>query len=102
MLTKDQEPRTIIGYSSFFPDSPVKPDVVGASLEYCIRVAEILSQQYCILTCDQAIYDIALGLQSKKPQKYQKLILRMGGFHIAKNFLGKIAAFFILRVSRQC
>ena len=29
-----------------------------------------------------------LGLQKKKPQKYDKLVLRMGGSHIAQNFLG--------------
>jgi hypothetical protein len=38
----------------------------------------------------QAIYEIVLALKNKHPQKYENLIIRMGGFHIAQNFLGAI------------
>lgn len=47
-------------------------------------------QEYAIITCDQEIYEVVLGLQKKNKEKYPKLILRMGGFHIAQNFLGAI------------
>lgn len=47
-------------------------------------------QEFNISTCDQAIYEVVLGLQKMNPHKYAKLILRMGGFHIAQNFLKAI------------
>ncbi len=55
------------------------------------KVNAKLGNEFAVHTCDQAIYDIALGLKVKKPQKYAKLILRMGGFHLALNFMGAIA-----------
>lgn len=39
---------------------------------------------------DQAIYEVVQSLQKKNKEKYAKLILRMGGFHIAQDFLGAI------------
>ena len=81
---------TIIGYAQFTPMSPANPDVVQESVKYCMAVSEELGSEYCILTCDQAIYEIVLGLQTKDPEVYDKLILRMGGFHIAMNFMGAI------------
>lgn len=39
---------------------------------------------------DQAIYEVLLNLQKKNKEKYAKLILHMGGFHIAQNFLRAI------------
>ena len=94
LLIESKKPQTVIGYGPFFPESPTKPDVVEASVEYCISATKKLGQQHCILTCDQAIYEIILGLQKKKPDKYKHLILRMGGFHIANNFLGAIGCLF--------
>lgn len=84
---------TVIGYGPFFPESPTKPDVVQASLDYCMKVSQKLGQQHCVVTCDQAIYEIALGLQKKDPDKFNTLVLRMGGFHIACNFMGAIGHF---------
>lgn len=83
-------PATVIGYGPFFPQSPTHPDVVETSVEYCMKVSQRMGQEFTIITCDQAIYEIVLGQQKKKPQKYSKLALRMGGFHIAQNFLGAI------------
>ena len=38
--------------------------------------------------------EITLGLQKKTPEKYQHVILRMGEFHIANNYLGVIGKLF--------
>ena len=81
---------TVIGYGPFFPQSPTCPDVVQSSVEYCMKVANKLGQEHCVLTCDQAIYEIVLVLKNKNPDRYKSLILRMGGFHIACNFMGAI------------
>ena len=52
-----------------------------------MSVANIVGREKTIVTCDQAITEIALGLKKKKSIKYESLILRMGGFHIASNLL---------------
>ena len=85
LLIEDHVPATVIGYGPFFPESPTNPDVVHASVDYYIKVTNKLGQEHCILTCDQAIYEIVLGLQKKCPNSYKLLILGMGGFHIANN-----------------
>ena len=72
----------------------MKPDVVEYALGYIMAATQKLHQKYCILTCDQAIYEITVGLQKTKPQKYQCLILRMGGFYIANKYYGVIGDLF--------
>ena len=89
-LMADVTPATAISYGPFFPQSPTDPDVVEQSVQYCIDVSRKIGQEFTVITCDQAIYEVVLGLQKKNPQNYAKLILRMGGFHIAQNFLGAI------------
>jgi len=84
------EKATVIGYGPFLPLSPTNPDVVQESVDYCMTVSKDMGQEFCVLTCDQAIYEIVLALQKKHPTKYDHLILRMGGFHIAMNFQGAI------------
>lgn len=90
MLIADPVEKTTIGYGPFFPESPTRPDVVAESVNYCVGVAKELGQDHCIITCDQAIYEIVLTLQKKYPKKYGNIIIRMGGFHIVMNFLGAI------------
>ena len=46
-----------------------------------------------MITCDQAIYDIAKGLTKRYSEKYSNLVIRLGGFHIAEIFLGAIGFF---------
>lgn len=90
VLIADPVEKTTVGYGPFFPESPTHPDVVAESVNYCVGVAKKLGQDHCVITCDQAIYEIVLGLQKKYPEKYGNIIIRMGGFHIAMNFLGAI------------
>ena len=89
-LMPDATSSTVISYGPFFPQSPTNPDVVEQSVQYCMDVSRKQGQEFTIITCDQAIYEVVLGLQKKNLQKYAKLILRMGGFHLAQNFLGAI------------
>jgi hypothetical protein len=55
-----------------------------------MNVCKKFEQECCVITADQAIYEIILVLQKKKPNKYRNIVLRLGGFHIATNFLGAI------------
>ena len=76
-----------------FPQNPINPDVVQASLDYFISPRKKLGQSKTVVTCDQAIYDIIKGLATKEIEKYKDVVARLGGFHIAQNFLGSIGYF---------
>lgn len=89
-LSNSIQRKTNIGYGPFVPESPTSPSVVLNSLEYFISASNLLNQQFTIVTADQAIYEIILALKSKYPLKLERVIARMGGFHIIMNFLGAI------------
>ena len=93
MLESDVIEKTTIAYGPLFPQSPTKPDVVQASLDYFMSLTQRLNQRSTIVTCDQAIYDIVKGIIKKNPVKYESLIVRLGGFHIIENFLGAVGHF---------
>ena len=86
-------PQTTIAYGPIFPSSPTNPDVVKSSVDYFMTLSRKLGQDDTVITCDQAIYDIVKGLVKKYPQQYTSLVVRLGGFHIAENFLGTIGFF---------
>ena len=86
----DSKPNTVIAYGSVFPESPTKPDVVQASVDYFIALTQNLGQDVTVVTCDQAIYDIVKGFTTKYTEKYKNLIVRLGGFHIVVDFLGAV------------
>ena len=54
--------KNVIAYGPIFPDSPTKPSVVDKSLDYFMKVMSKLEENKTVVTCDQAIYDIAKGL----------------------------------------
>ena len=43
------------------------------SVQYCMDVSRKHGQEYAIITCDQAIYEVVLGLQKKNKEKYANL-----------------------------
>ena len=86
-LILDTTSATVISYGPFSPKSPTNPCVVEQSVQYCMDVLRKHGQEYAIITCDQAIFELVLGLQKKNKEKY---LSSMGGFHIAQNFLGAI------------
>ena len=87
-LIEKESPATVIGYGPIIQKSPTDAAVVGSSLEYCMSATSKVGQEYTVVACDQVIYEIALGLKKKNPAKFETLILRMGGFHIASSYLG--------------
>ena len=72
----------------FFPKSPTNPDVVQASVDYCISVSYKLGQEHCIITWDQAIFEILLGLKNKYHEKYNCVIQKDGRVSYCDEFPG--------------
>ena len=53
-----------------------------------------LGQQYSVITFDLAIYMKVKEIQWRSPREFTDVVIRMGGFHIAFNFLAVIGKMF--------
>ena len=53
-----------------------------------------LGQEYSFVTFDWAIYMKAKEIQWRHPEKFDDTVIRMGGFHIALNYLAVIGKMF--------
>ena len=49
-----------------------------------------LNQETTVITVDAAIYMKAKEIQWRMPDKFKDIIIRMGGFHMALNFMAVI------------
>ena len=49
-----------------------------------------ICQDFIIISCDHAIYDIATAIKEKYPYAYKNFIFRLGDFHVAEHFMGAI------------
>ena len=70
--------KRLIAYGPIFPDSQTKPCVVETSLTTLCSKSKVMSkleQIKIVVTCDQAVYDIAKGLAKRYSEKYSNLVL---------------------------
>ena len=51
------------------------------------KMCEVIGQKDAVITFDQAIYSKARQTQWFSPDEFKKTVIRLGGFHIALNFL---------------
>ena len=57
-------------------------------LKHAQKVTSVLGQQVTVVTFDLVIYMKAKQIQWRYPEEFADVIIRMGGFHIALNYLG--------------
>ena len=53
-------------------------------------MAQAIGMEHTIITADQAIYEIAYTIRKQYPEQLSPVILHMGGFHLAHNFMSCI------------
>ena len=51
------------------------------------KICNSLQQRDCVITFDLALYAKAKQIQMKYPEEFKNTVIRMGGFHIALNYL---------------
>ena len=51
------------------------------------KICNSMGQRDCVITFDLALYAKAKHLQMKYPEEFKNTVIRMGGFHIALNYL---------------
>ena len=55
-----------------------------------INITEQSGQNMTIFTCDQQLYKIAVQLRWNGPEKFSKMIVRLGRMYMFVGFLGSI------------
>ena len=72
------------------PANSVEYSTIYTVITILQKKMERLSQENSVITFDESIYAEAKEIQWRIPDEFKKLIIRMGGFHIALNFLSVI------------
>ena len=80
---------TILGNCRAVPSPPTDKNVVFTVLVSVKNMMNRIGQHPAIVTCDEAVYALAKEVQWMS-DGLQDVVIRMGGFHRSKNFLGKI------------
>ena len=86
--------KTIIGYLPIIPAPAQEMDTVMTVLQRCKQITQALQQKVTVVTFDQALYYRARELVWLKPYILNNVIIRLGGYHAAMNFLGVIGQHF--------
>ncbi|KYN08456.1 hypothetical protein ALC62_00565 [Cyphomyrmex costatus] len=93
-----QSSMTTVRYLPFLNAPPTNYDTVFTSLLISAEKAASHNQVYCFTTFDQQLYwiahDITAAVDSTPEMQILKIVgVRLGGFHLVKNFLGAIVIF---------
>lgn len=86
ILSSDTSPVSTVGFSPILPQPPTSKDVVYTAMTNYVNVSRALDKKTAVLSCDMAIYLIAKSIQQTN-REFDNLILRIGSFHLQKNFL---------------
>jgi len=81
---------SVIGYCPMINGASTELSTVYTVLKKAQRMCAHLNQRDMVITFDLAIYSKAKQIQFKFPEEFKDTIVRMGGFHIALNFIAVI------------
>ena len=89
MVNESKSPTTV-GYGPMYPQPPTNAGVVQASMDYFMSLTNYLSQETTVITGDQPVYEILINIKKKYPERYGNIVVRLGGFLVAVNFMGAV------------
>ena len=78
---------TNIGYCPLLDASSTEFSTVDTVMKHAQQISLSVGQLESVITFDLAIYVKAKQIQLKFPDEFSETILRLGGFHIARNSL---------------
>ena len=93
-ITDDTPHTSTFGYLPIIPAPAHDMDTMMTVMLHCQGIARKLGAQSTVLTLDQALYCKAKQLVWLHPDRFNDATVRLGGFHIALNFLGVIGSHF--------
>lgn len=89
-ISTETPPLTSIGYCPMINGSATEYTTIYSVMKNLQAMMEALSQKYSVITFDLAIYMKAKEIQWRRPEEFLHTVIRIGGFHIALNFLAVI------------
>lgn len=89
-MSSEIAPRTKIGYCPMINGSSTEYSTIYTVLKTVQSMMSCLNQKNSVITFDLAIYMKAKEIQWRCADEFKDLVIRMGGFHIALNFLSVI------------
>ena len=79
-----------MGYLPMIPASPTDPAVLKEEMSRLVKTAHVLGDRWTIITGDQATYELAVAIRDKHPDEFANVVLLLGGFHQAHNYMKAI------------
>ena len=85
---------TTVGYLPIIPAPATDYDTLWTVIDRCQKIAGKIGLKHTVLTFDESLYSKVKELTWYRPEECQGLVLRLGSFHIAMNFLIAIGQHF--------
>ena len=89
-IADEAPPLTSVGYCPMINGSPTEYTTIYSVMKNAQAMMDALGQKHSVITFDLAIYMKAKEIQWRRPEEFIDTVIRMGGFHIAINFLAVI------------
>ena len=55
-----------------------------------MSLTNYLGQETTVITGDHSIYEVLMTIKKKYPERYASIVVRLGGFYEAVNFMGHL------------
>ena len=72
--------------------TPSDPDTMMTALGRAQCLTNELGQNFVVFTCDLQLYRVALHVIWAYPDRFQNIVLRLGGMHALMSFVGSVGA----------
>ena len=93
---------TRIGYMPILNATASDFSTIHTTIKRCQKIAKNFAQKHTVITFDEPLYAKAKELIWSNPGAYKNVILRLGGFHIALDFLKVIGSRFNCSGLEEC
>ncbi len=101
VLVNPRSPQeTIIGYCPMMQANSIEFCTIFTIMKQAQAMTESLGQASTVITFDLAIYIKAKQIQWKHPEEFSNTVIRLGGFHIALNYLSLLGKKYMNRPFR--
>ena len=95
-LTREQgqtlRPKTQTIYLPLLDMIPANPTTIQTSIKHAKVLSTRHGQSFCVYTCDQQLYRIAIIVLWNTPDLGRDFYLRLGGVHLLMSFIGSIGS----------
>ncbi|KAL7290368.1 hypothetical protein TKK_0016061 [Trichogramma kaykai] len=93
LLSTTEQPISRIAFCPIITHAPVTYPVVFTAMKNFVYLSEKNGKKYSVLTADMDIYLRAKRIQMQPENHFPNLILRIGSFHLQKNWLRCLGQF---------